>query len=514
MDPAGFWYRFSLLPLSILAVSLPYFAVTSSVVSTWASSVTFSHGFLIIPISLYLLYVRMPALMMVEVTADWRAVFVLPLIAVAELLFHAAGVVVLQQLAILAMVWSFVWLVSGRDYCRAAWFPLAYLIFCVPIGEALVPFLMGITADATIWMIELWGIPVYREGVTFSIPGGRFEVARACSGIRYLIASLALGTVFAQLAYSQLSKKLLFVGLAILIPIVANILRAFAIVLIAWYSDMQLATGVDHLLYGWVFFGIVLALMFGIGTRFADVPADREFATTESDVLTRREVSKTRLSASLPVLVGFLTLVVASNADQLLPDERATGMLEQRASHLPTAPPNWSLQTPIRALTPVTAGADQQISVSYRSNKDEVVSIVAAYYSRQRQGAELVGFGNNFGDATLTLDEHIATIHVEGGNARVRRVWLETGTGRLRVHYWYLLGSKPEVSPWRVKFYQLGDAIRSAETSGHIVFVATPWDGLTLDGPGPDLEFLRVSYSLINACLSSSETASACSAQP
>ena len=97
-----------------------------------------------------------------------------------------------------------------------------------------------------------------------------FEVAVACSGIRYLIASIAVGTLFAYLTYTKTHKQIIFILFSIFLPILANGIRAYGIVAIAYYSDMKYATGVDHLIYGWIFFGIVIMLMFWIGGMFAD----------------------------------------------------------------------------------------------------------------------------------------------------------------------------------------------------------------------------------------------------
>jgi hypothetical protein len=63
----------------------------------------------------------------------------------------------------------------------------------------------------------------------------------------------------------------------VVVPIVANWLRAYMIVMIGHTSGMELATGVDHLIYGWLFFGLVMFIMFWIGSywREDEAPAPR-----------------------------------------------------------------------------------------------------------------------------------------------------------------------------------------------------------------------------------------------
>ncbi len=111
---------------------------------------------------------------------------------------------------------------------------------------------------------------MYREGQNFVVPSGNWSVVEACSGIRYLIASLTVGTLYAYLTYTSLKRRLIFVGISLLVPVVANWLRAYLIVMIGHLSGNKLAVGVDHLIYGWVFFGVVIAIMFAIGMRWAE----------------------------------------------------------------------------------------------------------------------------------------------------------------------------------------------------------------------------------------------------
>jgi EpsI family protein len=126
------------------------------------------------------------------------------------------------------------------------------------------------TADVTVWALRITGVPVYREGLQFLIPTGSWSVVEACSGLRYLIASLMVGSLFAYLNYSSTKKRVLFFAASIVVPILANWARAYLIVMIGHLSSNKLAAGVDHLVYGWLFFGLVIGVMFVVGARFAD----------------------------------------------------------------------------------------------------------------------------------------------------------------------------------------------------------------------------------------------------
>jgi EpsI family protein len=87
------------------------------------------------------------------------------------------------------------------------------------------------------------------------------------------MASMMAGALFAYLNYRSLRRRWIFVGFSILVPIVANWLRAYMIVMLGHLSGNRLAVGVDHLIYGWVFFGFVILVMFTIGMRWAEPEA-------------------------------------------------------------------------------------------------------------------------------------------------------------------------------------------------------------------------------------------------
>ncbi len=195
------------------------------------------------------------------------------------------------------------WTLLGAQFVWAAFFPLMFLLFAVPMGEFLIQPLMGVTADFTVAMLQATGIPVYREGMFFSIPSGDWSVVEGCSGLRYLIASITLGVLYAYLTYRSWKRRLLFSIAAMIVPVFANSGRAYMIVMIAHLSDMKLALGVDHYIYGWVFFGIVMLLLFWIGSfwREDDQP-EPEFGSQAP------AATSMRARAMLPVtLIALLT---------------------------------------------------------------------------------------------------------------------------------------------------------------------------------------------------------------
>ncbi len=256
---------------TLLLVWLICFADTLwSMITIWLRSDTYAHGILIFPITLFLIWRKRRHIAATPLRHHFAALPLLLLLVISWYFADAVDVNVVSQLAVVLMLPVLVWLCLGWRLFTLLRFPLLYLLFAVPMGDNLVPWLQDITADITVAALQLTNIPVYRDGLYLSTPTGLFLVAEACSGIRYLIASVALGTLYAYLTYTSRLKQGLFCLAAVLVPILANGVRAYGIVLIASLTDMQHAVGVDHLIYGWLFFGFVIFIMFFIGGFFAD----------------------------------------------------------------------------------------------------------------------------------------------------------------------------------------------------------------------------------------------------
>jgi len=247
-----------------------FWPTVMATISIWSTSDTFAHGFVILPIIAWLFWRDREQFLRANLTGSYWGMIATIGFILLWIIGQLLEVSVFRQLGVFGAISTSFWMVFGDSFAKYYKFPLCYLIFAVPFGNGLIPLLQQITAEITVFMLQISQIPVFYEGLYITIPSGKFEVAVACSGIRYLIASLAVGALYAYLNYRYFHKQVLFIILSFVIPIIANGIRAYLIVIIAHMSDMKYATGADHLVYGWLFFGIVMLLMFYIGGLFAD----------------------------------------------------------------------------------------------------------------------------------------------------------------------------------------------------------------------------------------------------
>jgi exosortase A len=358
----------------------------------WYRSETFTHGFLVPPIALWLIWQRRGQLLALN---PQPTVSVLVLIAAAASMWLLGDLVFVNavtQLALVTLLALTVPVILGLPVANAIRFPLGFLFFCVPIGEFLMPSLMEWTANFTVLALRLSGIPVYREGLHFVIPSGNWSVVEACSGVRYLIASFMVGTLFAYLNYQSAKKRWLFVLVSVLVPLVANWLRAYLIVMLGHLSGNKLAAGVDHLIYGWVFFGFVIMLMFMIGARWAD--ADGQ-PTTETTPSLKTLPLSTNLRAKLwLVTAGFAALAALPQLTHWLILETPNANLIALSAPV-TLTDKWS-QTASPAekiFKPAFQNPSAEVNAIYQ-NDGRRVGLYIGYYQNQNYERKLVSSNN------------------------------------------------------------------------------------------------------------------------
>jgi exosortase A len=483
-EPAAGAWRFHLRVLAVAAAAIvALFARDSAGMATiWWSSATFNHCLLIVPLIAWLVRQRLPELKALAPGAWAPGLALVAAGGAAWLLGEAGSVTFLRHLGLVLMLQGAVVACLGKAVARGLAFPLFYALFLVPFGEELVPPMQRVTAEMSMGLLALAGVPAHLDGIFISTPTGLFRVAEACSGVRFLVAMAALAALVANLCFRSWPRRAAFVVAALAIPVAANGVRAFGTIYVAQLTDNEVAVGFDHIVYGWIFFGLVIALVMAAGWRFFDrKPAEAWF-----DPACLQPPGAAPGSAAQAVRVAAAAVALAAAAPLWSAAIAAAGTRAAPAVALPEVP-GW---TRIRAGTewrPHFIGADRIALGRYRNQRGQQVDLALVVFARQGEGRELVGYGQGAADEDGAWSWTADTAAPAGGKAerigshgRVREVASFYRVGDI------LTGSAARVKVETVRARLLGGPQRAVAV---LVAAGAPADGIS---PRPAIDaFLK-----------------------
>jgi exosortase len=255
-----------LLAISFLWCFSP---VWKGLLNAWSSSDDYSHGFLIVPLSFYIIWQKRDEIRKVKIRPTWL-VFPLVLLSLVSYIFaDYAEIQTLSPLAMILFLGSSLFFLFGKQFFKVCSFPLFLLLFMVPVpaqiyAELTIPLQLFVT-KTTAFILSFIGIPHLREGNVLHLPEHTMQVVQACSGLRSIMSLLTLGAVIGYFSLaSNLLRTILFV-FAIPIAILVNVVRLLLIVIILYYYNFDLASGVPHTVLGILVF--CLAILFFILLR-------------------------------------------------------------------------------------------------------------------------------------------------------------------------------------------------------------------------------------------------------
>lgn len=467
--PANWRHPLIALASALAALLCIFVEDWAQMASQWWNASTYNHMLLVPLILIWLVAQRWPELQRLTPSGWWPGLILFGLALLLWVLGCFAGFSLVRQAGAVAMIGAATLAVLGPRVGAGLAFPLCYLVFLVPFGDELVPALQMITAEMTIALTHLSGVPATVDGVFIDTPAGLFEVAEACSGIKFLIAMVALGALIGNVCFISWRRRLAFMLACVVVPVLANAVRAWGTVFAAQYVGAARAGGIDHLIYGWFFFAIVIALILGLSWRFFDRPATAPLlnlpALERSPLLARLVVHQWPVPK---VVAALATLVLAAQAWAFAAD-RLEAQLPPRID-LP-AVPGWHRVDYRPALwwEPRASGASHRLLGRYADGRGRAVDVFVALYSGQSEGREAGGFG----EGALTPDSGWAwqsdgPAVPEGKSERL------LGAGRYQrlAVTWYRTGSLVTGSNMRLKLANIADRLLLRERATMALIVS------------------------------------------
>jgi EpsI family protein len=328
------------------------------------------------------------------------------------------------------MVYGVVWAFLGDRVFRAMLGPLSFLLFTIPVASSFVPLLMDWTAHFVVLGLRASGIPVWQEGTSFVIPTGRWSVIEWCSGVRYLSVSAFAGAVFAYVTFTSWKKRALLVAVAIVLPLLANWLRAYTIVLVAHLSNNKYGVVVGHLTLGWIIFAICVFIIFSVGARYRDPP--RVFPAPAQGAVPRPAAAPMALASVLIALVVAPWPALVRHDFSIEAPPPAAASFEAFLAGCETIDEAFPIEANYKTAT-------WRLERRLRCDDGEY-AVLAAWYRQQEQGRELIAEANQrlFGEGWWVKPATLASQRMGDALLDVAQQEFQIGQIRLltRRVYW------------------------------------------------------------------------------
>jgi len=458
----------------VLLIFWFYWSTITRLITYLLNNDDYSYGLLIPIVSGYIIYQKWPQLQKTPWQPSWwGAVFLL-----GGLLLNIAGELAadlyVPRISVIISLGGILILLAGWKFFRLLLFPLLLLVLMIPLPELItnkltMP-LQLISSQLATLFLQLGGIPVFRQGNIIDLGVRQMQIVDACSGLRYILALLALGVIFCYF-YQRKPWNIIILLLA-LIPatIFANALRVAGM---GVYP--ALLEGFWHAFSGWLIFvfcfGILAALNYFLNRL--SPPADGGAPPRDGKTPEEITVSQKGYNQWLPAAVAALLILL------FVP-------VTQRASVAPSYPLKKGFEN-----FPMTTGSWQgrhvyidpdmvaatkshaHLNAEFSNPEHGTVSLWIAFYETQKKAGGFVHSPKGCFTASGWQIEKSKIIDIAPGKPVNWMIASQMGE-RLLVYYWFLQRGRWIANETTNKFYMASDGFFRRRTDGALIRLITP----------------------------------------
>ncbi len=376
-----------------LAVIAAYWPSARALGALWTntSEETYTHGYLILLISLWLIARERRRLGAAPIRPMSAALMALVLLSGAWVFAWRAAI---QEFHLLLV--PLIWLTAivatlGWRAGRLLTFPIGYLYFAMPIWSDINGLVQTLSAKATGALIYLTGLPAFMQGDYVELPRGTIEIAESCSGLHALIVGLALATLYGKIAGVSIRRRWLWIAVMGALSLIVNWIRIFTVITAAYFTEMHSSLVRSHYWLGWWLFAGAFALFLWWTGRKPLLARDQETAAARTIDFGATTPAGNRAAAMLGTLAALGVLPVGSyGLDRLHADATSVSIA------WPKDPAGWH----------ATAAEGGEWAPRFRDPSAEslrrytdanglAVEVFVVAYRVQTQQAKLLGFWNH-----------------------------------------------------------------------------------------------------------------------
>jgi exosortase D (VPLPA-CTERM-specific) len=457
----------------------------------WLELPEYSHGILIPPLALFLIWQQKDRLERMSFTGSWWGVALVVIGGSMLLLGQLATVYTLVEYAYLVTLCGLVLAFTGTAAFRLLLMPFAILVFMVPLPAFLLANLSTklqlLSSKIGVFVIRLFDISVFVEGNVIDLGGYKLQVAEACSGLRYLFPLMTLGFLMAYFYKGATWKRVALFLSSIPITVLMNSLRVGIIGVTVEHWGIGMAEGFLHEFQGWMIFIVCAALMLGeimlLNRLGHEAGSWRQLFGVEFPAPTpsgahiqKRSMPASFVAASFGLAVFIAAMMFIPRPSEVYPARSSFSEFSMELG-------GWhGTRESMEAVYGDTLQLDDYLLANYVNTSEQSANLYISWYDSQRKGEAvhsprscLPGGGwqmRDFGQRDLPS--------ATGGRPlRVNRTLIELGNDRQLVYYWFQQRGRVLTNEFAVKWYLFWDALTRGRTDGAMVrvIVAVPPGG-------------------------------------
>jgi exosortase D (VPLPA-CTERM-specific) len=468
-----------------------YWPVLTKLFLNLAESEDFSYGLLIPPVSLYIAYLKWPQIRRQLWYPSWMGLLIIALGLGLYILGDLAADLYSTRLSFLIVLTGIIALMGGWRLVRLLIFPLALLLLTIPlpgfvIGQLTLP-LQLVSSKLATWLLRALGVPVIRQGNVIDLGVRQLQVVAACSGLRYILALLALGFIYCYFYQRCLWKVAILLVSLIPAAIMANSLRVAGMGLFP-----SLDKGFWHSFTGWLIFifcfislgmvNWVLNLLWPVKTK----PDEKVQQEEMGDPLSRPPSRGPYLVAALLLVIISLPLVQGISIAPPMP-------LRQSFSKFPMKIGQWQGREVF--IDPEMVKATQcqaYLNAEYRNpGSHHLVSLWIAYYETQKKAGGFVHSPELCLPASGWGLVKTGIIDIAPGKP-VKYMLMNQSGSRILVFYWFQQRGRWLANEYINKLYMAYDGLVRRRTDGALIRLITPVPGSVEKAQGRLTSFARL----------------------
>ncbi len=455
----------------------------------WGDKEEYSFGYLIPFIALFMFWQRKNDLERTPFSGSWAG---FSLVAAGVLLLALGRISALATFMYYGLVLAIVGLVLSQIGWKAlgvVWGALVVLVFMIPLPAyafiELSQALQLLSSTLGVAMIRLFGVSVYLEGNVIDLGSMKLQVVEACSGLRYLFPLMTLGFIAVFFYRDALWKKAVIFLSTIPITIGMNSLRIGIIGVTVEYWGKAMAEGFLHDFEGWVVFMLctlvllaemwVLARLGGNRRPFAEVLAiDLPEKSSRDSTIHYRALA-------LPYLAGIGLVLIAGAYTAWAPEREPLYPQRKSFAEFPMEIGSWKGRPEVlESMYLQELKLDDYVLANFAGERGQPVNFYVSYYGAQIKGNAAHSPracipGDGWKILSLT-QRQVMDRALNGRPLLANRAVIQKGGHKMLVYYWFQGRGRVVTNEYRVKLYNLWDAITRNRSDGSMVRLVTAMD--------------------------------------